>query len=56
MSHETQVKNCTLSSVISLWETLEVEQARRAVLANQVRIYAYTYHVCTHKYIVLLSA
>ena len=38
MSHETQVKSCTLNSVISLWETLEVEQTRRAVLANQVYI------------------
>ena len=36
MCHGIQVKNCTLSNVISLWETLEVEQARRAVLADQV--------------------
>ena len=33
---KTQVKNCILSNVISLWETLEVEQARKAVFANQV--------------------
>lgn len=31
-----QVKNCTLSNIISLWETLAVEQAKRAVYANQV--------------------
>ena len=39
----SQVKNCTLSNVISLWETLAVEQAKRAVLANQVFDDSYAY-------------
>ena len=54
MAYKTQVKNCTLSSVISLWETLEVEQARRAVLANQV--YILSVYVAMNRYIMLLSA
>lgn len=33
-----QSKDCTLQNILSLWETLAVEQSKRAVLAGQVTL------------------
>ena len=31
-----KIQECTLENILSLWETLAVEQSKRAVIAGQV--------------------